>query len=325
MIERFDHLSFVGEFLDCMIDIDNVSHTYGERVALDQVSLRVSAGDVFALLGPNGGGKTTLFRLLSTALLPQSGQICIAGLDVVKDVGAVRGRIGVVFQKPSLDAKLTVLENLQHQGHLYGLRGALLKERIDEALALVRLADRRADFVAELSGGLQRRVELAKALLHRPDVLIFDEPSTGLDPGARRLFWDNLMALKAAYGTTLILTTHFMEEAERCDRVGILDEGKLIALDTPQVLKTSVGNDVITLQADDPNSIVARIQPVVSENVQVVDQTVRIVCAEAEQVLAKLYPLVRDAITALTLSQPSLEDVFVQRTGRKFEVEERDV
>jgi ABC-2 type transport system ATP-binding protein len=310
--------------LDQIIDIENVSHTYGERTALDKVSFRVGQGDTFALLGPNGGGKTTLFRLLSTSLAPQHGQIHIAGLDVVKDVAAVRERIGVVFQRPSLDAKLTVLENLQHQGHLYGLRGGPLKQRIDEALSLVSLDDRRSDFVAELSGGLQRRAELAKALLHRPEVLVFDEPSTGLDPGARRSFWDNLMALRKAYGTTLVLTTHFMEEAERCDQVGILDEGQLIALDSPQVLKKSVGNDVIVLQTADPEGVVKRIREIFDGDVQVVDQSVRIACAEAEHLLAQLYPLVRDAITALTLSQPSLEDVFVQRTGRKFEVGERD-
>ena len=324
MIGVFDHLSFVGDALDGMINIDGVGHKYGERVALDNVSFDVKQGEVFALLGPNGGGKTTLFRLLCTSLLPQMGHIRIAGLDVVQDVAGVRERIGVVFQKPSLDPKLTVLENLQHQGHLYGLRGEKLKQRIDEALDLVALNDRRADFVAELSGGLQRRVELAKSLLHRPEVLIFDEPSTGLDPGARRLFWDNLMALRETYGTTLVLTTHFMEEAERCDRVGILDAGHLIALDTPQVLKQSVGNDVITLQTPTPEDVLKRIETVFDGDVQVVDQTVRIACAGAEALLAQLYPLVRESITALTLSQPSLEDVFVQRTGRTFEVGGQD-
>lgn len=303
-----------------MIEIQDVRHNYGERVALDAVTLSVGQGDVFALLGPNGGGKTTLFRLLSTSLKPQQGKIRIAGLDVVTDVAAVRERIGVVFQRPSLDAKLTVLENLQHQGHLYGLRGADLKQRIDASLELVTLSDRRKDFVSELSGGLQRRVELAKALLHRPDVLIFDEPSTGLDPGARRNFWDNLMALREAYGTTLVLTTHFMEEAERCDQVGILDEGKLIALDNPLALKQSIGNDVITLQTESPDGVVAEVKKIYDGDVQVIDQSVRIACAGAERLLADLYPLVRDSITALTLSQPSLEDVFMQRTGRRFEV-----
>ena len=312
-------------FLNFIIDIEGVRHTYGERVALDNVSFQVPQGDVFALLGPNGGGKTTLFRLLCTSFVPQHGRVHIAGFDVVKDVAAVRERIGVVFQKPSLDAKLTVLENLQHQGHLYGLRGALLKDRIDEVLSLVVLNDRRADFVSELSGGLQRRVELAKALLHRPEILIFDEPSTGLDPGARRSFWDNLMTLRETYGTTLVLTTHFMEEAERCDQVGILDEGKLIALDTPLALKQSIGHDVITLQTDAPDEVVSRIEKVFDGKVTVVDNTVRIACAGAETLLAELYPLVRDVITALTLSQPSLEDVFVQRTGRKFEVGDQDV
>lgn len=306
--------------MDPIIDIDGISHTYGDRVALDNVSFDVARGAVLGLLGPNGGGKTTLFRLLSTSFVPQQGRIKIAGLDVVKDVAAVRERIGVVFQSPSLDAKLTVLENLQHQGHLYGLRGAPLKQAIDEALTLVLLDDRRTDFVAELSGGLKRRVELAKALLHHPDVLVFDEPSTGLDPGARLSFWDNLMTLRQTYGTTLVLTTHFMEEAERCDQVGILDEGRLIALDSPQVLKTSVGNDVIVLQTEDTDGVVSRIRTIFDGDVHVVDKSVRIACAGAENLLAQLYPLLRDSISALTLSQPSLEDVFVQRTGHKFEV-----
>lgn len=310
--------------METIIDIAQVRHTYGERVALNNVSFQVQKGDVFALLGPNGGGKTTLFRLLSTSLVPQSGRVAIAGLDVVQSVAFVREKIGVVFQKPSLDAKLTVLENLTHQGHLYGLKGRELKQRIEEALALVELADRQKDFVAELSGGLQRRVELAKALLHRPEVLIFDEPSTGLDPSARRSFWDNLMTLRKTYGTTLVLTTHFMEEAERCDQVGILDRGELIALDTPRALKQSVGADVIALQTEDPEGVVNKVKAVFDGDVQVVDQTVRIACSGAENLLAQLYPLVRDAVHALTLSQPSLEDVFVQRTGHRFEVGEDD-
>ncbi|MDA0711271.1 MAG: ATP-binding cassette domain-containing protein [bacterium] len=308
-----------------MIEINKIRHTYGERVALDDVTFRVGKGDVFALLGPNGGGKTTLFRLLSTAFVPQSGHIRIAGLDVAKEVARVREKIGVVFQKPSLDAKLTVLENLQHQGHLYGLRGALLRERIDESLSLVSVRDRQSDFVSTLSGGLQRRVELAKALLHRPEVLIFDEPSTGLDPGARRNFWDNLMTLRETHKTTLILTTHFMDEAEKCDQVGILDGGKLIALDSPIVLKQSVGNDVIAVQTGDTAEVVNRVRTLFDGNVQVVDNTVRIACAGAEHLLADLYPLVRELVTALTLSQPSLEDVFVQRTGHNFDVGDGDV
>lgn len=303
------------------IDVVGVRHCYGERVALDGVSLHINAGEMFGLLGPNGGGKTTLFRMLSTLLVPQEGEIHILGVDAQKDPARVRQRIGVVFQHPSLDAKLTVIENLYHQGHMYGLSGRLLAERIEEALALVRLTERVKDRVDTLSGGLQRRVELAKGILHRPDVLIFDEPCTGLDPGARRVFWDDLGVLRKTYGMTLVLTTHFMEEAERCDRIGILDGGHLIAMDAPETLKKEVGQDVIIYHTADPNGLVGRLQEGRDLDVQVVDGMVRIVCVEGQRLLAELYPLVRDSVTSMTLSRPTLEDVFIGRTGHQFDTE----
>ena len=307
--------------MDRAIDIVNVHHSYGERTALDGVSLHIQQGEMFGLLGPNGGGKTTLFCMLNTLIIPQKGQISILGVDAQKDPAQVRTRIGVVFQHPSLDPKLTVLENLRHQGHLYGLSGRILTERIDAALHLVRLNERAGDRVDTLSGGLQRRVELAKGVLHRPDVLIFDEPCTGLDPGARRAFWDDLGLLRKTYGMTLVLTTHFMEEAERCDRIGILDRGKLIALGAPEVLKKEVGQDVIILRTAHADALAAHICKGRDLDVQVVDGTVRIICSEGQRLLAELYPQLGDSVMSMTLSRPTLEDVFIRLTGHQFDME----
>lgn len=303
------------------IDVENVSHKFGEHVALDSITLQVMSGEMYGLLGPNGGGKTTLFRMLCTMLSPDHGEIRL--LDKNATDSAVRARIGVVFQHPSLDARLTVLENLRHQGHLYGLKGRSLTQRIEEVLDMMSLTDRAKDRVEVLSGGLQRRVELCKSLLHHPEILIFDEPCTGLDPGARRGFWDDLDILRRTYGTTLVLTTHFMEEAERCDRIGILDRGQLIAEDTPEALKRTVGCEVITLETSDSKSLQLQIEKVVGRDVQIIDGQVRIPCDDGQQLLAQLYPLLRENVQAMTLSVPTLEDVFVQRTGHGFQVEDQ--
>jgi len=307
--------------LQVAIDVENVSHKFGEHVALDSITLQVMAGEMYGLLGPNGGGKTTLFRMLCTMLSPDHGEIRLLGKNATDS--AVRARIGVVFQHPSLDARLTVLENLRHQGHLYGLKGRPLTQRIEEVLAMMSLTDRAKDRVEVLSGGLQRRVELCKSLLHHPEILIFDEPCTGLDPGARRGFWDDLDILRRTYGTTLVLTTHFMEEAERCDRIGILDRGQLIAEGTPEALKRTVGCEVIILETRDSKSLQLQIEKVVGRDVQIIDGQVRIPCDDGQQLLAQLYPLLRENVQAMTLSVPTLEDVFVQRTGHGFQVEDQ--
>ncbi len=304
--------------MQAAIYVENVSHKFGERIALDSITLQVMPGEMYGLLGPNGSGKTTLFRMLCTMLLPDHGRIRLLG----KNASAVRARIGVVFQHPSLDPRLTVLENLRHQGHLYGLKGRPLSQRIEEVLAMMTLTDRAKDRVAVLSGGLQRRVELCKSLLHHPEVLIFDEPCTGLDPGARRRFWGDLDTLRCTYGTTLVLTTHFIEEAEHCDRIGILDRGRLIAEGSPEELKRTVGREVITLETLDPKGLQLQIEKIVSRDVQIIDGQVRIACDEGQQLLAQLYPLLQEKVQAMTLSVPTLEDVFVQRTGHGFQVED---
>ena len=307
--------------MQAAINVENVSHRFGKRVALDSITLRVMPGEMYGLLGPNGGGKTTLFRMLCTMLPPDHGTIRLLGKNAADS--AVRAYIGVVFQHPSLDARLTVLENLRHQGHLYGLKGRPLSQRIEEVLDMMTLTDRAQDRAEVLSGGLQRRVELCKSLLHRPEILIFDEPCTGLDPSARRRFWDDLDILRRTYGTTLVLTTHFIEEAERCDRIGILDRGRLIAEGTPEELKRTVGREIITLETRDPKDLQSQIKKIVGRDVQTIDGQVRIACDNGQQLLAQLYPLLREKVQAMTLSVPTLEDVFVQRTGHGFHMEDQ--
>ena len=205
--------------------IDRVSHRYGNREALRSVSFEVRAAEIFALLGPNGGGKTTLFRILSTSFAPTGGRAEVFGHDLVTQSAQVRQQMGVVFQAPSLDKKLSAAENLWHHGHLYGLRGQPLRQQMTEMLGRVGLSDRARDRVEKLSGGMQRRVEVAKGLLHRPRLLLMDEPSTGLDPGARRDLWDYLKESRERDRLTILLTTHLMGEAEQCDRVAILHRG----------------------------------------------------------------------------------------------------
>ncbi len=236
------------------ISVANISHRYGERLALDQLSFEVHRSEIFGLLGPNGGGKTTLFRLLSTLLPLQSGSANVVGFDLATQSQQIRTLIGVTFQSPSLDGKLTVQENLKHQAHLYGISGAPMRERIENALQHLGLTDRKHDLAESLSGGLKRRVEIAKGLLHAPQVLLLDEPSTGLDPGARHDLWKYLKQLQREDGVTILITTHLMEEAEQCDRLGILHQGELVALGTPDELRASVGGDCLTIHAEQPGS-----------------------------------------------------------------------
>ncbi len=299
------------------IQVDRLRHVYGSRVALDDVSFTVGRGEVFGLLGPNGGGKTTLFKILSTLLSPSGGSAVIFG-DALSVPDAVRRHLGVVFQHPSLDGKLTVTENLSCHGHLYGLRGAVLRARTAAVLQRVGLADRARDRVETLSGGLQRRTELAKALLHQPPLLLLDEPSTGLDPGARRDFMQYLRQLREQEGVTVVLTTHYMEEAERCDRVAILHQGKLVRVGAPAALKDEVGGDVVAVQTQEPEALRLKIRARFGCEPAVVDGTLRIERPRGHEFVRDLVEAFPADVTLVTYGKPTLEDVFIHLTGHRF-------
>ncbi len=301
-----------------VISVQNVVHRYERRTALDGVSFDVHPAELFGLLGPNGSGKTTLFRILSTLMVPSGGRAVILGHDVATDPSGLRRKIGVVFQAQSIDIKLTAAENLLHQGHLYGLRGAALQARIAEMLGRVGLADRAHEKAETFSGGMQRRLELAKGLLHHPSVLLLDEPTTGLDPGARRDLWQYLRILRDEENVTVLVTTHLMEEAERCDRLAILNQGKLVALGTPTELKQEIGGDVILLDTQDAESLAQRIREQFFGDTQVLEGQVRMERKNGHRFITELVEAFPGEISAISVSKPSLEDVFIRRTGHKF-------
>ena len=300
------------------VEITGLEHRYGDRRALAGLNLSIDRGEIFVFLGPNGGGKTTLFRLLSTLIPIRQGEARILGFDLRRQPQAIRERIGVVFQAPSLDKKLTVAENLMHQGHLYGLSGRDLHARQDEMLGRLGLDDRRRDRVETLSGGLRRRVELAKGMLHRPRLLLLDEPSTGLDPGARSDLWDYLQQVRRDEGVTIVLTTHLLEEAEKADRIAILSEGTLVALDTPDALKATVGGDSITIQTAEPDSLAEAISARFACSANVLDGAVRLEQRDGHEWIARLVEAFPGRIDAIKLGKPTLEDVFIDRTGHRF-------
>lgn len=297
----------------------DLTHTYGERRALDGIGFSVAAGSIVGLLGPNGGGKTTLFKVLCTLLRPTAGSVEVLGVNALIDPDRVRSRIGVVFQAPSLDVNLTVDENLMHQGHLYGIRGRGLRSRMTEVLELLGLSDRRKERAETLSGGLKRRVDLAKGLLHNPELLILDEPSTGLDPGIRRDFWRDLERLRTAEGMTVLLTTHLMEEADRCDRVVILDRGRIVGDAAPEELVRGMGSDVITIRTRAPEALIQDIAEGSAMSPQLLDGAVVIACDDGNVAMAELIDRYRERIDSITLGRPTLEDVFLQRAGRRFD------
>jgi ABC-2 type transport system ATP-binding protein len=301
-----------------IIAVRDLVHRYQDRTALNGVSFEVRPAELFGLLGPNGSGKTTLFRILSTLMVPTSGSATIAGLDAVRQAGALRRHIGVVFQAQSVDLKLTAYENLWHQGHLYGLRGPELKARINEILTRVGLLDRSGDRVETFSGGMRRRIELAKGLLHHPEVLLLDEPTTGLDPGARHDLWQYLQILRDQEHVSVIVTTHLMEEAERCDRLAILNEGNLVALGTPEALTREIGGDVILFEARDPQSLADRIRDKFHVEATVMDKQVRIEIENGHRFVPDVVEAFPGEIQSLSVSKPTLEDVFIHRTGHRF-------
>jgi len=302
---------------DSAIAVSEVTHRYGARVAVDQLSLTIHEGEIFVFLGPNGSGKTTLFRLLSTLIPLQAGEVTILGHDLGRETTAARCKLGVVFQSPSLDKKLSVAENLSHQGRLYGLSAAEIESRSRQMLSALGLAERRAELVETLSGGMRRRVELAKGMLHQPRLLLLDEPSTGLDPGARVDLWQYLQQVRDE-GVTVVMTTHLLEEAERADRIAIMHQGRIAALDSPAALQASVGGDSITIRSDRPDELASGIREKFECDATVIDNSVRLEQPDGHQWISRLVEAFPDDIQSVTLGKPTLEDVFIDRTGHQY-------
>ena len=298
--------------------VEDLSFRYTEQLALDDVSFSVEPGTIFGLLGPNGGGKTTLFRILSTLIPVQKGKVTVLGADVAEQPAAVRQLLGVTFQSPSLDGKLSVYENLRHQAHLYGMHGAAMKSRIDELLAEFSLSDRRRDRVDILSGGLKRRVEIAKGLLHHPRLLLLDEPSTGLDPGARYDLWRSLNQLRDQHGVTILVTTHLMEEADRCEQLVILDRGKIVAEGTPNELRDSLGGDCVTIQCDQPAELSASLQQRFGVAPMRLGDSLRLEQQQGHEFVRDVMTEFAEQVRSISLGRPTLEDVFIARTGHRF-------
>jgi ABC-2 type transport system ATP-binding protein len=300
------------------VQVLNLTHNYGDRKALSGVTFDVQRGEIFALLGPNGGGKTTLFKILSTALTPSGGTAKVMGFDIRTQANDVRRRIGIVFQNPSLDKKLTVLENLRYHGQLYGLRGAALTDRVNEMMDRLMVADRASNLVETLSGGLARRVELAKGLLHRPEVLILDEPSVGLDPGARRDLWLYLQNLREKENVTILVTTHLVDEGDRSDHVLVLNLGQVVAMGTPESLKREIGGDVISITTKDAEKLSAAILQKFSVRPTVVNGTLRVEKEQGHTFISNVVDAFPEMVDTVSLSKPTLEDVFIARTGHRF-------
>lgn len=309
--------------MENLIEVENLTFQYGVKVALMSLTFSVGRGEIFGFLGPNGGGKSTTFKILSTLFSCRPGEVKMFGMDLAENKIAIRRKMGIVFQSPALDKKLKVRENLEHQGHLYGLSGGELQSRIDRDLNRLNLKDREKDKVETLSGGLQRRVELAKALLSDPELMILDEPSTGLDPAARKEFWGHLENLRDNQGMTVLVTTHYLEEADRCDRLLILDQGQKVALGNPEQLRAEIGGEVLRIKAKNPEGLMASISEKLRVKTLLVGGLIQIEQPKAHYLVAPLLEAFPEQILSLTLGLPTLEDVFIHKTGRRF-LEEKE-
>jgi ABC-2 type transport system ATP-binding protein len=297
------------------IEIAGLGRDYGRLRAVDAIDLDVGAGRFFGFLGPNGAGKTTTIRMLTTLLHPSRGTARVAGLDIRDDPLGVRRRIGVVFQETTLDLDLTAEENLRFCTRLYGLSRRESALRIGEALELFGLAERRHSRVRAFSGGMRRALDLARGILHRPAILFLDEPTLGLDPGQRRRIWGFLQALRAEGSTTLFLTTHYLEEADPCDTVAIVDRGRIVASGEPSSLKRSLGRDRIDVTTDRPDELLGRVRDLTGLEPQRAPHRLSLFVDEADPVIPLLLPLTHEG-AEIGVTHPTLEDVFVEITGR---------
>ena len=311
------------------IEIKQLTKKFGNFTAVDSIDLVIKQGELFGLLGPNGAGKTTTISMLSTILKPTSGSAKVWENDIVHAKDAVRHSIGIVFQDPSLDDELTGFENLDFHGRMYGMPEQLRKERIAEVLKLVELEDKANSLVRTYSGGMKRRLEIARGLMHRPKVLFLDEPTIGLDPQTRRKLWEYIKNFNKKDGVTVILTTHYMDEADfLCDRIAIIDNGKIMALDTPEKLKQVIGGDVITMSVSKQEEFKKILEKnSCAKEVRVFDSMLNIAVENGSTCVPKLIALAQKnniEVNSVLLKRPSLEDVFIHYTGRSIREQEAD-
>ncbi|MFL5308081.1 MAG: ATP-binding cassette domain-containing protein [Polyangia bacterium] len=303
------------------IEVQDLRKTYDQVEAVRGIGFSVGAGEIFGFLGPNGAGKTTTIKILCTLLQPTSGTARLAGVDVVASPSEVRRRIGVIFQDPALDDRLTAEENLQLHAVAYRVARGDRAARIDEALRFVDLHDRRKDLTRTFSGGMKRRLEIARGLVHRPDILFLDEPTTGLDPQTRARTWEVLRELRRKYGTTLFLTTHYMDEAENCDRIAIVDHGRIVALDTPAALKHAVGKDLVAARTADPATLAKLLQDKYGVASTPGEGGLTFMVEEGDAFIVKLLTTDRPALDGISVRRPTLDDVFLSLTGRQIRAE----
>ncbi|MFH1598421.1 MAG: ATP-binding cassette domain-containing protein [Patescibacteria group bacterium] len=305
-----------------IIEVNNLTKKFKSLVAVNDVSFTVSQGEIFGFLGPNGAGKTTTINILTTLLQPTSGSATVNQFDVVKNKEQVRESIGLIFQDPSLDDKLSALENLKFHAWLYRVDKAVQQQRMSEMLKMVGLYSRKKDRVDTFSGGMKRRLEIARGLIHHPKVLFLDEPTIGLDPQTRNHIWEYVLQLRARENITMFLTTHYMDEAEYCDRVAIIDEGKIIALDTVANLKKLIGGDVIIIKTSDNQKAQEEIQQKWQLEAKPKDDQLMINKPGGEKFIPDLFKNISPAIESVALRQPTLNDVFLKLTGKEIRDEE---
>ena len=305
-----------------MIQARGLVKKYGDLEAVRGIDLEVKQGEIFGFLGPNGAGKSTTISMLCTLLSPTAGSASVAGIDVVHDPARVRQRIGLVFQDPSLDDQLTGRENLEFHAFIYSIPASRRDERIDRMLELLQLSDRAASQVRTYSGGMKRRLEIARGMLHEPQILFLDEPTLGLDPQTRRNIWTHLNDLRARTGVTIFMTTHYMDEAEYCDRIAIIDRGQIVALGTPDQLKAMVGGDVVTMTSSKPDDAAAEIEKLLHVVPTRDDGALRMEVREGRKFVPRLVRELTAPVDTISLRRPSLDDVFLKLTGRAIRDEE---
>ncbi|MGA2013783.1 MAG: ATP-binding cassette domain-containing protein [Solirubrobacteraceae bacterium] len=306
------------------ITVRELAKTFGEVRAVRGVSFEVQSGEVFGFLGPNGAGKTTTINMLCTLAKPTSGSAQVAGFDIVRERDDVRRHIGLVFQDPTLDAYLTAEQNLRLHAELYGVRSDLVMPRMQQVMEMVGLWDRKDGVVGTFSGGMRRRLEIARGLMHSPRVLFLDEPTIGLDPQTRRSIWTYIAELKAREDITIFMTTHYMDEAEWCDRIAIMDHGDIVALDPPETLKAQVGTDRITIHTDDDDAAIAALAARFGVEARISEGAVTFGVAAGEEFVPRLFAQLGVAIRSVSVSRPTLDDVFMSYTGSTIRDAEED-